>query len=163
MDAAHLPGARLVSGLAALERARQAVAAVVDPEIPSLTIHDMGILRDVRMEGARVVVTITPTYSGCPALGAIRQDVEDALAAQGFPEVSVRTELSPAWSTDWLGEDALRKLEIAGIAAPRRETRCPSCRADTHRTLSEFGSTACKALLVCTVCGEPFERFKELS
>jgi ring-1,2-phenylacetyl-CoA epoxidase subunit PaaD len=155
----------------ALDRARRAVAAVTDPEIPVLTIEDLGVLRGLRIEGDRVEVEITPTYSGCPAMNAIALDVEVALREAGFREVEVKTVLSPAWTTDWLSEAGRQKLAAYGIAPPvgkasRRalfgEDRvpCPHCgSADTER-LSEFGSTACKALYRCRTCREPFDYFK---
>jgi ring-1,2-phenylacetyl-CoA epoxidase subunit PaaD len=143
-------------------RAWAAVSCVVDPEIPALTIADMGILRDVTVVADRVVVTITPTYTGCPAMGAIRQDVERALEGAGL-DGEVRTVLAPAWTTDWMSDEAHAKLEATGIAPPGPTSRCPRCRAGSPRTVSEFGSTACKALMVCTACGEPFDLFKELT
>jgi ring-1,2-phenylacetyl-CoA epoxidase subunit PaaD len=155
----------------ALDRARRAVAAVTDPEIPVLTIEDLGVLRGLRIEGDRVEVEITPTYSGCPAMNAIALDVEVALREAGFREVLVRTVLSPAWTTDWLSEAGRRKLAAYGIAPPvgkasRRalfgedQVPCPHCgSADTER-ISEFGSTACKALYRCRTCREPFDYFK---
>ena len=160
---------------------RTVAASVVDPEIPVITIEDLGILRDVVLEGDRVVVTITPTYSGCPAMRQIRDDVVTTLNDAGYPDVEVRTVLSPAWTTDWMSDEGRRKLEGYGIAPPGRaagavrmvgrladlaattvpETRCPQCRSSETTTVSEFGSTACKALMVCGSCGEPFDRFKE--
>ena len=155
----------------ALTRARRAVAAVTDPEIPVLTIEDLGVLRGLRIEGDRVEGEITPTYSGCPAMNAIAFDVEVALREAGFREVRVETVLSPAWTTDWLSEAGRQKLAAYGIAPPvgkasRRalfgedQVPCPHCgSADTER-ISEFGSTACKALYRCRTCREPFDYFK---
>lgn len=139
-------------------------ARVVDPEIPVLTIADLGILRDVDVEEGRVVVTITPTYSGCPAMRRIEDDVRAAFARAGHERVEVRTVLSPAWSTDWITEEGRRKLEEFGIAPPgaEHEVLCPRCRADRPHLVARFGSTACKALMVCSSCGEPFDWFKEL-
>jgi ring-1,2-phenylacetyl-CoA epoxidase subunit PaaD len=160
-----------------LHQARACVAAVLDPELPMITIEDLGILRDVRVEGdgleATVVVTITPTYAGCPAMDAIRADVEAAVhrALPGHA-VEVRTELAPAWSSDDLTEAGRTKLAAAGIAPPgvstgstaelRLTVRCPQCGSPDTRELSRFGSTGCKALWACRACGEPFDRFKEL-
>jgi ring-1,2-phenylacetyl-CoA epoxidase subunit PaaD len=148
--------------------ARRALSRVTDPEIPVLTIDDLGIVRDVAIDASRVIVTITPTYSGCPAMDVIRTDIEAALRAEGFADVEVRTVYAPAWTTDWMSEDGKRKLESFGIAPPhpvgladRPPVLCPRCR-ETGRLVSEFGSTACKALMVCTACGEPFDYFKEL-
>lgn len=149
-----------------LDRVREEVGKVVDPEIPVLTIADIGILRDVMVDGDRVTVTITPTYSGCPAMDAIRGDVAEAMERAGCVDGEVRTVLAPAWTTDWMTEGAKRKLLDFGIAPPRAlgvgPVLCPRCRSDATHTVSEFGSTACKALVVCDSCGEPFDRFKEL-
>ena len=143
-------------------------AAVPDPEIPVLDIAEMGILRSVEVDAAgHVVVTITPTYSGCPAMEAIQSAILDDLDRAGFPDAEVRTELSPAWTTDWMTEDARRKLEEHGIAPPARTgssegARCPQCASTNTDVISPFGSTACKALMVCSDCGEPFHHFKTL-
>lgn len=137
---------------------------VVDPEIPVLTIADLGVLRDVGVSGRKVVVTITPTYSGCPAMGQITDDITSALAAHGVDDVEVRTVHFPAWSTDWISDEGNRKLAEFGIAPPtaEEEVHCPRCRSDSPRMVARFGSTACKALMVCSSCGEPFDYFKEL-
>jgi ring-1,2-phenylacetyl-CoA epoxidase subunit PaaD len=145
------------------------LSGVVDPEIPVLSIADLGILRDATIghDGA-VTVTITPTYSGCPAMGVIEEDIRTALAEAGFDEVTVRTTFSPAWTTDWLSEDARRRLADYGIAppgaadAPSTPVLCPRCAASETRLVAEFGSTACKALRVCERCGEPFDHFKAI-
>ncbi|MGH3367234.1 MAG: 1,2-phenylacetyl-CoA epoxidase subunit PaaD [Nocardioidaceae bacterium] len=161
------------------QRAWAAVAAVPDPEVPVLTIEDLGILRDVSVsEAGRVAVTITPTYSGCPAMDAIRADVESALHQQGYDDVEVSLVLSPAWTTNWISEAGRRKLADYGIAPPVRgphsgdgdagpvpltlSLRCPQCGSPDTRELSRFGSTACKALWVCNACREPFDHFKAL-
>jgi ring-1,2-phenylacetyl-CoA epoxidase subunit PaaD len=148
-------------------------ATVVDPELPALTIAELGVLRDVRtpVDGA-VEVDLTPTYLGCPALETIRTDLENALHGAGFSEVSVRTVLSPPWTSDWISEAGLRKLRESGIAPPGRDragggvlvelsVKCPRCESLRTKELARFGSTACKALWVCEACGEPFDRFKE--
>lgn len=142
---------------------------VVDPEIPSLTIGDLGIVRGADWEDRTAVITITPTYSGCPAMDTIRADIEEAMEAAGVPHVEVRTVYAPAWTTDWITSRGRERLAEAGIAPPRRlgevDTEpvvCPQCSSVETRTVSEFGSTACKALIVCSSCGEPFDRFKEL-
>jgi ring-1,2-phenylacetyl-CoA epoxidase subunit PaaD len=157
-----------------LARARAAAATVCDPEIPVLSIEDLGVLRDVRLdEAGRVEVSITPTYSGCPAMTMIAVDVAVALDKAGFPDARVVTVLTPAWSTDLMTERGRAELRAYGIAPPvgraatgRRalfgETSvdCPKCgSADTER-ISEFGSTACKALYRCRACREPFDYFK---
>jgi len=157
------------------QRAWDAAASVVDPEIPVLTIADLGVLREVAVHDGQVdlevEVAITPTYSGCPAMNMIALEIELALAREGFRKTKVRTVLSPAWTTDWLTEEGRQKLRAYGIAPPKRgggrrvlfgrETiACPRCgSADTH-LLSEFGSTACKALWRCAACQEPFDYFK---
>jgi len=154
------------------DEAWAAAAGVLDPEVPVLTIADLGILRAVDVADDRVTVTITPTYSGCPAMDAIRTDVTAALAAAGFADVEVRTVLAPAWTTDWMTDEGKVKLRAYGIAPPStRRTgpvllpmpvRCPQCGSLATRELSRFGSTACKALWVCTSCAEPFDHFKAL-
>ncbi|MGI8700069.1 MAG: 1,2-phenylacetyl-CoA epoxidase subunit PaaD [Nocardioidaceae bacterium] len=160
-----------VVALPDVQRAWAAAAAVLDPEVPVLTIEDLGVLRDVRVcADGRVEVTITPTYSGCPAMDAIRDDVTEALAAEGFSDVDVRLVLSPAWTTDWMSDDGRRKLLDYGIAPPQARAfgpvllqlslRCPQCGSPATRELSHFGSTACKSLWVCTDCREPFDHFK---
>jgi ring-1,2-phenylacetyl-CoA epoxidase subunit PaaD len=155
------------------ERVAAAVAAVPDPEVPVLTIAELGILRGVDVSPTdRLVVTITPTYNGCPAMDAIRADVRAAAADAGHPDVEVRTVLSPAWTTDWITESGRAKLREAGIAPPpavRRaggpvpvslSVRCPLCGSPETSELSRFGSTACKALWRCRACGEPFDLVK---
>ena len=144
---------------------RERLAQVTDPELPVLTIEDLGILRDVEVDGRHVVVTITPTYSGCPALQEISRDIVAAL--DGY-DVEVRTVLSPAWTTEWMSEDGRRKLEEFGVAPPGRgpvtialSVRCPQCGSGDTEELSRFGSTACKSLWRCRSCREPFDRFKE--
>lgn len=146
-------------------------AAVVDPEVPVLTIEDLGVLRSVRLVDGGVVVQITPTYSGCPAVDAIREDIIAALTAAGHGPARVDVVLAPAWTTDWLSESGRAKLEEYGIAAPgpRRAdgvvnlglgVRCPNCGSLHTRESSHFGSTSCKALYVCQHCHEPFDYFK---
>jgi ring-1,2-phenylacetyl-CoA epoxidase subunit PaaD len=149
---------------------RERVGAVLDPEIPVLTIDDLGVLRDVRVHGDRAEVDITPTYSGCPAMDVIRSDVERAVQDSGY-QASVRTVLSPAWTTDWMSESARRKLREYGIAPPgvraanapvllQLSIRCPRCGSPDTREVSRFGSTACKSLWTCRSCLEPFDNFK---
>jgi ring-1,2-phenylacetyl-CoA epoxidase subunit PaaD len=155
-----------------LHRARAAAATVLDPEMPVLTIEELGVLRDVELLGERVVVTVTPTYSGCPAMEAIEHDVADAVRGAGFAEVEVRRVLAPAWTTDWMSEAARQKLRASGIAPPTGHAavsgpvelslavRCPRCGGHTTRELSRFGSTSCKSLWMCADCAEPFDHFK---
>lgn len=157
------------------QQAWQVAAAVADPEIPVLSIADLGVLRavDVDERGERVVVVITPTYSGCPAVEAIRDELVLSLTAAGFAHVEVRTVLSPAWTTDWITDAGRQRLEEFGIAPPsgrathtgpipvRLSVRCPQCGSLHTREVSRFGSTPCKALYVCESCDEPFDKFKE--
>jgi ring-1,2-phenylacetyl-CoA epoxidase subunit PaaD len=153
--------------------AREAAATVVDPELRVVTIEELGVLRDVAHDPATgtVTVTITPTYSGCPAMDVIRTDIRQALRAAGHPRSEVVTVLSPAWSTDMISESGRSKLAAAGIAPPgpsrgvvplRLSVRCPRCASPDTEELSRFGSTACKALWRCRACAEPFDRVKPL-
>ncbi|CAN7249062.1 MULTISPECIES: 1,2-phenylacetyl-CoA epoxidase subunit PaaD [Microbacterium] len=148
-------------------------ASVPDPEVPVLTIEDLGVLRAVEVDGTRVHVDITPTYSGCPAMDTIRDDVILALTAAGFDRVDVRLVLSPAWTTDWMTEVGKTKLAEYGIAPPSGRAavstgpirlalsvRCPRCGSLDTREVSHFGSTSCKALFECRACLEPFDHFK---
>jgi ring-1,2-phenylacetyl-CoA epoxidase subunit PaaD len=152
-------------------RAWTAAAAVVDPEIPVLTIADLGVLRDVRVENGTVEAVITPTYSGCPAMDMIAVEVGLALEKAGFTAPKVTRVLSPAWTTDWITEEGKAKLRGFGIAPPQGKTGrralfgeerviCPLCGSEETRRISEFGSTPCKALYRCTGCAEPFDYFK---
>lgn len=152
-------------------RAWDAAASVVDPEIPVLTIADLGVLRDVALTGDRVEVAITPTYSGCPAMNMIALEIDLALERAGFRQSKVRTVLSPAWTTDWMSEDGRQKLRAYGIAPPQasnsrralfgaQAVACPQCGSENTELLSEFGSTSCKALWRCKACREPFDYFK---
>ncbi len=156
-----------------LERAREIAAAVVDPEVPVLTIDDLGVLRDVRLDGDTVTVTITPTYSGCPAVDAIRDDIVLALTSAGFDDAVVKTTLSPAWTTDWMSDEGKRKLTAYGIAPPtgrapagpirvKLSVACPRCGSLNTREVSRFGSTSCKSHWECRACLEPFDHFKAL-
>ena len=144
-----------------LERARAVAGSVVDPEIPVLTIVDLGILRDVVEEDGKSIVTITPTYSGCPAMRQIEDDILEALASAGYL-AEVRVRHNPPWTTEWISEQGMSKLAEFGIAppAPQKSVICPKCRQPEPRMVSLFGSTACKALMVCSSCGEPFDYFK---
>ena len=160
------------------QEAWRIAAAVPDPEVPVLTIEDLGVLRAVTVDGSHVSVEITPTYSGCPAMDTIRDDVILALTAAGYDEVDVRLVLSPAWTTDWMTDAGKTKLAAYGIAPPSGRAavgslssskgpirlalsvRCPRCGSlDTHE-VSRFGSTSCKALFECRACLEPFDHFK---
>jgi ring-1,2-phenylacetyl-CoA epoxidase subunit PaaD len=153
------------------QRAWDAASRVVDPEIPVLTIADLGVLREVNLRDGHIEVAITPTYSGCPAMNMIALEIELALEREGFRKPKVRTVLSPAWTTDWMSEDGRRKLREYGIAPPQpassrralfgvQEVACPQCGSSNTELLSEFGSTSCKALWRCKACREPFDYFK---
>ena len=163
------------------QKAWDIAATVVDPEIPVLSIADLGILRDVEVtkeQGTEhVKVTITPTYSGCPAMDAIRDDVKTAFAKEGYTDVEVDLVLSPAWTTDWMTEAGKQKLQEYGIAPPTGKShaarhagpirltmavKCPQCSSLNTKELTRFGSTSCKALYVCQDCKEPFDYFKVL-
>lgn len=156
---------------------RALLASVTDPEIPALSIDEMGILRDVSMEGETVMVTITPTYSGCPAIDQITEDVQRKLNEHGYRKSRVKLVLTPAWTTDWMTDESREKLRTYGISPPCRTTDinesseehrlsfaapCPQCQSVNTKQLSEFGSTACKALWKCHDCMEPFDYFKPL-
>ncbi len=138
------------------------LSEVPDPEIPVLTIIDLGIVRDVDCSDG-VTVSLTPTYSGCPATEAIEASVVAALEDRGVPDVRIERVLSPAWTTDWISSEGRDKLRIYGIAPPERRDRpiaCPRCNSTSTERVSEFGSTACKASYKCGDCLEPFEYFK---
>ncbi|MFD0744627.1 1,2-phenylacetyl-CoA epoxidase subunit PaaD [Phytohabitans flavus] len=163
-----------------MERARAVAETVTDPELPMLTLADLGVLRGVGVDAAgRVEVAITPTYSGCPAMATMRDDLVRRLTDEGFGDVVVRVELEPAWTTDWISERGRTALREAGISAPgpaprragpvpltlgpvRRAVTCPRCGTADVEVTSEFGATACKALYRCRACLEPFEHVKEI-
>ena len=155
------------------------VGGVLDPEVPVLTVVELGIVRDVVVdEREHVTVTVTPTYSGCPAMRVIEREIVEALAAGGFADAEVRTVYQPAWTTDWIPAEAREKLRAYGIAPPgprapdtgddlvpitprrRASVACPYCGSTNTVLKSEFGSTACKSTLVCNACHQPFEQFK---
>jgi ring-1,2-phenylacetyl-CoA epoxidase subunit PaaD len=160
-----------VNDAALQERAERAAATVVDPEIPVLTIADLGVLRGVTAHDGAVEVTITPTYSGCPAMNMIAVEIDLALRRAGIADARVRTVLAPAWTTDWMTEAGRRKLREYGVAPPvpgssrralfgKTTVPCPRCGSSDTRQLAEFGSTSCKALWQCQSCREPFDYFK---
>ena len=159
---------------ATITELREIASRVTDPEIPVLTIADLGILRDVEMAGDTVVVTITPTYSGCPAMDAITEDLGIVFKKSGYQDVRVNLVLSPAWSTDWMTDSGKAKLQAYGIAPPTGTghrgpvtlglaVKCPQCHSLNTKELSRFGSTACKSMYQCKDCLEPFDYFKVLS
>jgi ring-1,2-phenylacetyl-CoA epoxidase subunit PaaD len=158
---------------------RDAVLAVLDsvkdPEVPVLSVVELGIVREVEIEGDAVTVVVTPTYSGCPAMDAIEHDILAALHADGIANARVRTVLTPAWTTDWIEAPAREKLRAYGIAPPahsgahspvqlmrRQPVLCPFCGSANTSPRSDFGSTACKALHFCNACTQPFEEFKSI-
>jgi ring-1,2-phenylacetyl-CoA epoxidase subunit PaaD len=147
------------------------LAQVPDPEVPALSLCDLGIVREVRVDGNGTHVVLTPTYSGCPATEVIAQSVVDALTEAGLAPVHLTQRLAPAWTTDWMSQDGKRKLRDYGIAPPTdghaisirpRNVACPRCDSFHTERLSAFGATACKALHRCLACLEPFEYFKPL-
>ena len=153
-----------------LEKARRVAAGVPDPELPFLTVEDLGILRDVSVEDNVIVARLTPTYSGCPAVAVIEKDVLDALTQAGFKARVVRSD-TPAWTTSWITPEGIQKLQSNGISPPepaamsdglfaKRAVTCPRCRSEDTEKVSEFGSTPCKAQYRCTSCSEPFDHFK---
>ncbi|GAA0351201.1 1,2-phenylacetyl-CoA epoxidase subunit PaaD [Streptomyces olivoreticuli] len=156
------------------QRLLELAGAVPDPELPVLTLAELGVLRGLQLTGpGRVEVELTPTYTGCPAIEAMSADIERVLHGQGIPEVEVRTVLAPAWSTDDITAEGRRKLAEFGVAPPRPTgpdgpvpvalgIRCPHCGSTDTTLLSRFSSTACKALRRCEACREPFDHFKEL-
>lgn len=147
--------------------------SISDPEVPVLSLVDLGIIREVEITSSNgVIITITPTYSGCPAMNYIEKSIYECLQEQKIENVSVKTVLSPAWTTDWMSENGRKKLKVYGIAPPvnepdkhvlfgrKPEVPCPKCDSENTRMLSQFGSTSCKALFQCNDCLEPFEYFK---
>ena len=137
--------------------------AVSDPEIPVISVVDLGIVRGVDWDKETLEVSVTPTYSGCPATSIIALDIETALLDRGIKDVRIKTQISPAWTTDWLSEKGRAKLEDYGIAPPRAAggpDRCPRCKSQALERISQFGSTPCKAQWRCTDCLEPFDYFK---
>lgn len=135
---------------------------VMDPEIPVLSVVDLGIVRDIRSDGDRLNVVITPTYSGCPAMDMIAGEISTMLRLHGYEKPEITTQLSPVWTTDWMSAEGRRKLKQYGIAPPAVSTaiECPLCHSITTEKISEFGSTSCKALYRCLDCKEPFDYFK---
>jgi len=145
---------------------------VTDPEIPVLSLWDIGILKDIKQQDHLVTVVITPTYSGCPAMDVIREDITAALTQHGIAQVTVELELTPAWTTDWMTNKGRNQLRGYGIAPPvdtvdrelthDSQVQCPHCDSHATRMISEFSSTACKALFQCNDCREPFDLFKHI-
>lgn len=155
------------------DHVKEILKGVMDPEIPVLSVFDMGVIREIKINEQGCNVTITPTYSGCPAMNTIEEDIYKHLHNAGIKSVEVNTVLSPAWTTDWMTEEGKQKLEEYGIAAPVGGTKdkrslfleditvkCPQCKSENTILVSEFGSTACKAMYKCKDCLEPFDYFK---
>lgn len=137
--------------------------AVPDPEIPVISVVDLGIVRGIEWQGETLEVSVTPTYSGCPATAVIALDIETALRGHGIADIAIKRQLSPAWTTDWLSDKGRAKLEEYGIAPPRAAggpERCPRCQGEDLQKVSQFGSTPCKAHWRCRDCLEPFDYFK---
>ena len=150
------------------------LSEIPDPEIPVIKIKELGILREVKVEGEKVFITITPTYSGCPAMRLIEDQIKEVLHENKIESFEVKSVLSPAWTTDWITDEAKQKLEDYGIAPPEKgspnkslldpfgpkDIRCPHCKSKDVKMVSQFGSTACKAHYKCIECLEPFDYFK---
>ena len=150
-----------------INKIKKILAQVTDPEIPVLSLDDLGVIRNIEVDDTEITVTITPTYSGCPAMEVMEQDIIDVLTKEGrrvgLPtKVTVITQLSPAWTTDWITEKGKKALFEYGIMPPTRSGKiiCPQCKSKNVELLSQFGSTACKALYRCVECLEPFDYFK---
>jgi ring-1,2-phenylacetyl-CoA epoxidase subunit PaaD len=161
--------------LATRDELFEILQTVMDPEVPVLSVVELGIIRDAVATEAGVTITITPTYSGCPAMREIETEVRNAIEAQGLGPVEIKTTYSPAWTTDWIGPEARAKLETYGIAPPgpadenelvvlrrRAVVRCPYCKSVNTVQKSVFGATACKSIWVCNECTQPFEEFKAI-
>ena len=149
------------------------ISEIPDPEIPVITISELGVIRDVIVEGEKVEIKITPTYSGCPAMQQMENDIKEVLNKNGVSNLKITTVYSPPWTTDWIPEEAKEKLRKYGIAPPEKSTEdkswltgkskivmCPRCKSKNTKLISQFGSTACKALYQCQDCLEPFDYFK---
>lgn len=160
--------------LLSIEQIWNLLQTIPDPEVPVISIVELGVVRNVEVVDATVVITMTPTYSGCPALKAMEDDIRAALHQEGITDVKIKMTYKPAWTTDWLSEEAKAKMEAYGIAPPtakstdqlnpfskiKTEVHCPFCKSASTKLTSQFGSTACKALYFCDSCHQPFEHFK---
>jgi len=156
-----------------VEMVKTLLSEIPDPEVPVITIADLGILREVKEQDGKIIVTITPTYSGCPAMKAIENEISSLLKKNSIDHFEIKYTFSPAWTTDWMNDHAKEKLREYGIAPPEKTTsdksvlmlqkkvkNCPRCGSENTEMISAFGSTACKALYRCKNCGEPFDYFK---
>lgn len=159
--------------MTSIEKIKKLLQSIPDPEIPVINIDELGVLRNVAMENEKIVVTVTPTYSGCPAMHAIEKEIAKTLDENGFVNYEIKTVLHPAWTTDWMNDAAKDKLRAYGIAPPEKSSAdknvlslypkiilCPKCGSKHTEVISQFGSTACKALYRCNDCLEPFDYFK---
>lgn len=155
-----------------VDEIREILDSIKDPEIPVLSVCDLGIVRDIDLDEERLTITITPTYSGCPAMQLIEAQIRMVLEEKGFNNVKIKTVLSPTWTTDWITDEGMKKLEEYGIAPPESgigkggllhgetSVKCPQCRSEDTELISSFGATPCKAMYKCNNCDEPFEYFK---
>ena len=150
-----------------INKIEQILETVCDPEVPVLTITDLGIVRDIKINSEEIEIIITPTYTGCPAMDMIAMNIRLALIENGYSKIKITSVLAPAWTTDWMSETGKQKLKAYGIAAPNKKfdipadgEECPQCNSLNTKLISEFGSTACKALYQCNDCKEPFDYFK---
>ena len=135
---------------------------IPDPEIPAISIVDLGIVRKVHFEETILYITVTPTYSGCPAMSFMKDEIIRHLELQGITNYQINTSLAPAWTTDWMSDEVKAKLKEVGIAPPSGKINCPQCESKKVQVVSEFGSTACKAMYKCLDCLEPFHHFKQI-
>ncbi len=151
----------------------QILQTISDPEIPVVSLVEMGIVREVEVEGEAVTVTITPTFAGCPAMRVMQEDIVRSLKGQGATQVQVKTQIAPAWTSDWISEEARLKLKAFGLAPPLKHdgdlniilldiARCPRCNSRNTRLQNNFGSTLCRSIYTCNNCKEPFEQFKAI-
>ena len=135
---------------------------IPDPEIPAVSIVDLGIVRNVEFDNNKLNITITPTYSGCPAFSFMKEEIVRHLESEKITNYQITTSLAPAWTTDWMSDEVKAKLKEVGIAPPSEEINCPQCDSSKVKVISEFGSTACKAMYKCLDCLEPFHHFKQI-
>ena len=166
----------VIHGAPTHEEVLSVLGTVMDPEVPVLSVVELGVVRDVAVDGSRVTITITPTYSGCPAMAEMEADMRTALGSIGATDIAIETVYAPAWTTDWMSAVAKEKLRTFGIAPPgraeagglvtltrrRAAVECPYCGSNNTALRSEFGSTACKAIHYCNACEQPFDEFKAI-
>ena len=138
----------------------QILNGIPDPEIPVISVVELGVVRKIEIINDKIIISITPTYSGCPAMQQMEDDIHTELIKNGITNFELKTILSPAWTTDWMSDHVKEKLNNYGIAPPKKEIKCPQCNSENVEIISEFGSTACKSLYRCLSCLEPFDFFK---